>query len=80
MSQKREKRTRNMERRVEKLEQTVDEIATEQSRQGIQISEIWDDLAVYRAAVAERDMREACRKAQERRQQRRADSFHSLSS
>ena len=71
MSQKREKRTRNMERRVEKLEQTVDEIATEQSRQGIQISEIWDDLAVYRAAVAERDMREACRKAQERRQQRR---------
>lgn len=71
MSQKREKRTRNMERRIVKLEQTVDEIATEQSRQGIQISEIWDDLAVYRAAVAERDMREARRKAQERRQQRR---------
>lgn len=71
MSQKREKRTRNMERRIVKLEQTVDEIATEQSRQGIQISEIWDDLAVYHAAVAERDMREARRKAQERRQQRR---------
>lgn len=71
MSQKREKRTRNMERRIVKLEQTVDEIATEQSRQGIQISEIWDDLAVYRAAVAERDMRETRRKAQERRQQRR---------
>lgn len=71
MSQKREKRTRNMERRIVKLEQTVDEIATEQSRQGIQISEIWDDLAVYRAAVAERDMREARRKAQERRRQRR---------
>ena len=71
MSQKREKRTRNMERRIVKLEQTVDEIATEQSRQGIQISEIWDDLAVYHAAVAERDMREARRKAQERCQQRR---------
>lgn len=71
MSQKREKRARNMERRVVKLEQAVSWITTEQTRQGIHISELEDDLAVYRAAVAERDMREARRKAQERRQQRR---------
>lgn len=71
MSQRSEKYARNMERRVEKLEQTVGEIAIKQNHQGIQISELWDDLAVYRAAVAERDMREARRKAQERRQQRR---------
>lgn len=71
MSQKREKRARNMERRVGKLEQVVGQITTEQTRQGIHISELEDDLAVYRAAVAERDMREARREAQERRQQRR---------
>ena len=71
MSQRSEKYARNMERRVVKLEQTVSEITTEQKCQGIQISELWDDLAVYRAAVAERDMREARREAQERRQQRR---------
>lgn len=71
MSQKREKRARNIERRVVKLEQAVGHITTEQTRQSIHISELEDDLAVYRAAVAERDMREACRKAQERRQQRR---------
>lgn len=71
MSQKREKRARNIERRVVKPEQTVGEIAIKQNHQGIQISELWDDLAIYRAAVAERDMREARRKAQERRQQRR---------
>ena len=71
MSQKREKRARNMERRVVKLEQAVSWITTEQTRQGIHISELEDDLAIYRAAVAERDMREARRKAQERRQQRR---------
>lgn len=71
MSQRSEKYARNMERRVEKLERTVGEITVKQTQQSIQISEIWDDLAVYHAAVAERDMREACRKAQERRQQRR---------
>lgn len=71
MSQRSEKYARNMERRVEKLERTVGEITVKQTQQSIQISEIWDDLAVYHAAVAERDMREARRKAQERRQQRR---------
>lgn len=71
MSQRSEKYARNMERRVEKLERTMGEITVKQTQQSIQISELWDDLAVYRAAVAERDMREARRKAQERRQQRR---------
>ena len=71
MSQKREKRARNIERRVVKLEQTVGQITAEQTRQGIHISVLEDDLAVYRAAVAERDLREARRKTQEQRQQRR---------
>lgn len=71
MSQRSEKYARNMERRVEKLERTVGEITVKQTQQSIQISEIWDDLAVYHVAVAERDMREARRKAQKRRQQRR---------
>lgn len=71
MSQRSEKYARNMERRVGKLERTVEQITTEQVRQSSHISVLEDDLAVYRAAVAERDMREARRKAQERRQQRR---------
>lgn len=71
MSQRREKRAHNMERRVGKLEQTVDKITTEQVRQSAHISVLEDDLAVYRAAVAERDMREARRKIQEQRHERR---------
>lgn len=71
MSQRSEKYARNMERRVGKLERTVEQITTEQVRQGSHISVLEDDLAVYRAAVAERDLREARRKTQEQRQQRR---------
>lgn len=71
MSQRSEKYARNMERRVDKLEQAVGQIAAEQTCQRIHISVLEDDLAVYRAAVAERDLREARRKTQEQRQQRR---------
>lgn len=71
MSQRSEKYARNMERRVGKPERTVEQITTEQVRQGSHISVLEDDLAVYRAAVAERDLREARRKTQEQRQQRR---------
>ena len=71
MSQRSEKYARNMERRVGKLERTVEQITTEQVRQGSHISVLEDDLAVYRAAVAERDLLEARRKTQEQRQQRR---------
>lgn len=71
MSQRSEKYARNMERRVGKLERTVEQITTEQVRQSSHISVLEDDLAVYRAAVAERDLREARRKTQEQRQQRR---------
>lgn len=71
MSQRSEKYARNMERRVGKLEQAVGQITAEQTRQNIHISVLEDDLAVYRAAVAERDLREARRKTQEQRQQRR---------
>lgn len=59
MSQRSEKYARNMERRVGKLERTVEQITTEQVRQSSHISVLEDDLAVYRAAVAERDLREA---------------------
>ena len=57
MSQRSEKYARNMERRVDKLEQAVGQITAEQTRQNIHISVLEDDLAVYRAAVAERDLR-----------------------
>ena len=57
MSQRSEKYARNMERRVGKLERTVEQITTEQVRQSSHISVLEDDLAVYRAAVAERDLR-----------------------
>lgn len=70
MSQRSEKYARNMERRVGKLEQVVGQITTEQTRQSVHISELEDDLAVYRAAVAERDLREAHRKVQEQHQRR----------
>lgn len=70
MSQRSEKYARNMERRVGKLERTVEQITTEQVRQSSHISVLEDDLAVYRAAVAERDLREARRKTQEQRQRR----------
>lgn len=70
MSQRSEKYARNMERRVGKLEQAVGQITAEQTRQNIHISVLEDDLAVYRAAVAERDLREARRKTQEQRQRR----------
>ena len=56
MSQRSEKYARNMERRVGKLEQAVGQITAEQTRQNIHISVLEDDLAVYRAAVAERDL------------------------
>ena len=71
MSQRSEKYARNRERRVGKLEQVVGQIATKQTHQGIQISVLEDDLATYRAAVAERDLRETRRKAQEQRRRRR---------
>lgn len=74
MSQRSEKYARNMERRVGKLERAVDKIATEQTSQGIHISELEDDLAVYRAAVAERDLKEARSKVQERQQRREAEA------
>ena len=61
MSQRSEKYARNMERRVGKLERTVEQITTEQVRQGSHISVLEDDLAVYRAAVAETCERPAAR-------------------
>ena len=51
MSQRSEKYARNMERRVDKLEQAVGQIAAEQTCQRIHISVLEDDLAVYRAAA-----------------------------
>ena len=45
MSQKGEKYARRMERRVDKLEQDVAAITTEQTTQGVRISAVEDDLA-----------------------------------
>ena len=65
MSQRKERRLRNMEHRVAALEQRVDKITLEQVDHHIKIHGLKDDLSVYRAAVAEREKREFQRQAQE---------------
>ena len=76
MSQKGEKYARSMERRVDKLEQDVAAITTEQTTQGVRISAVEDDLAVYRAAVSARELKQAAaeiKAAKERRTARAAE-------
>ena len=76
MSQKGEKYARRMERRVDKLEQDVTAITTEQTTQGVRISAVEDDLAVYRAAVSARELKQAAaeiKAAKERRTARAAE-------
>lgn len=76
MSQKGEKYARRMERRMDKLEQDVAAITTEQTTQGVRISAVEDDLAVYRAAVSARELKQAAaeiKAAKERRTARAAE-------
>lgn len=76
MSQKGEKYARRMERRVDKLEQDEAAITTEQTTQGVRISAVEDDLAVYRAAVSARELKQAAaevKAAKERRTARAAE-------
>lgn len=76
MSQKGEKYARRMERRVDKLEQDVAAITTEQTTQGVRISAVEDDLAVYQAAVSARELKQAAaevKAAKERRTARAAE-------
>lgn len=76
MNQKGEKYARRMERRVDKLEQDVAAITTEQTTQGVRISAVEDDLAVYRAAVSARELKQAAaeiKAAKERRTARAAE-------
>lgn len=76
MSQKGEKYARRMERRVDKLEPDVAAITTEQTTQGVRISAVEDDLAVYRAAVSARELKQAAaevKAAKERRTARAAE-------
>lgn len=76
MSQKGEKYARSMERRVDKLEQDVAAITTEQTTQGVRISAVEDDLAVYQAAVSARELKQAAaevKAAKERRTARAAE-------
>lgn len=76
MSQKGEKYARRMERSVDKLEQDVAAITTEQTTQGVRISAVEDDLAVYRAAVSARELKQAAaeiKAAKERRTARAAE-------
>lgn len=76
MSQKGEKYARRMERRVDKLEQDAAAITTEQTTQGVRISAVEDDLAVYRAAVSARELKQAAaevKAAKERRTARAAE-------
>ena len=72
MSQKGEKYARRMERRVDKLEQDVVAITTEQTTQGVRISAVEDDLAVYRAAVSARELKQAAAEAKAAKERRTA--------
>lgn len=74
MSQKGEKYARRMERRVDKLEQDVAAITAEQTAQGVRISTMEDDLAVYKAAVSARELKQAAEevKAAKKRREARA--------
>ena len=75
MSQRSEKYARRIERRVDRLEEAVDSVKTEQTAQGARIAGIEDDLAVYRAAKAEHSrkaMREKARREQQELERRRA--------
>ncbi len=72
MSQKGEKYARRMERRVDKLEQDVVAITTEQTGQGVRICAVEDDLAVYRAAVSARELKQAAAQVEAAKEHRTA--------
>lgn len=72
MSQKGEKYARRMERHVDKLEQDVAAITTEQTTQGVRISAVEDDLAVYRAAVSARELKQAAAEVKATKERRTA--------
>ena len=72
MSQKGEKYARRMERRADKLEQDVAAITTEQTAQGVRISAVEDDLAVYRAAVSARELKQAAAEVKASKERRTA--------
>ena len=72
MSQKGEKYARRMERRVDKLEQDVAAITTEQTAQGVRISAMEDDLAVYKAAVSARELKQAAAEVEAAKKRREA--------
>ena len=75
MSQKGEKYARRMERRVDKLEQDVAAITTEQTTQGVRISAVEDDLAVYRAAVSARELKQAAAEIKAAKERRTARKY-----
>lgn len=76
MSQRAEKYSRDMGRRLDKLENVVGSISAQTTRNGVRISIPEDDLAVYRAAVSARDMKRAAEEvkaARRRREKERAE-------
>ena len=76
MSQRAEKYSRDMGRRLAKLENVVGSISAQPTRTGVRISILEDDLAVYRAAVSARDMKRAAEEvkaARRRREKERAE-------
>ena len=76
MSQRAEKYSRDMGRRLDKLENVVGSISAQTTRNSVRISVLEDDLAVYRAAVSARDMKRAAEEvkaARRRREKERAE-------
>lgn len=70
MSQRAEKYSRDMGRRLDKLENVVGSISAQTTRNSVRISILEDDLAVYRAAVSARDMKQAAEEAKAARRRR----------
>lgn len=70
MSQKKEKYARAMGRRVDKLEERVDKIDSTQTKHETRISEMEDDLAVYKAAMKVKAEKVAREELEARKQDR----------
>lgn len=71
MRQRGEKYARRMERRVERLEDSVETIRTEQTAQDARAAMLEDELAVYRAAQSRRAQRAKERRDRKERERKR---------
>ena len=76
MSQRSEKYARNMDRRVSALEEQMQYIDAKANNQGLRLSYVEDDLAVYKAAVTAREAKKQREAITAERQARKRPGRH----